>query len=519
MASPASSLQSPHSGRSSTSQYHQGQQQHQQQYDQNYAVEPLPVEILVQYLLDAKRSLSSISLVLRANELVHNGRVAHEESVVLAAQSSFLRRGISDQIRILLRIRKSMIRTYDSGKREFKQVIRSLDAANSRLEDTMGVLRKRIVDKAFRPPGEEPRDLLDFVDEAQVHAMRNALKENIAALQNTQTSFDGDLLRLETDLRSLSKALAPIPLPNSPSASADQQTLLQLLESMVNNSHAMAELLASLTKHFDLCVTAVRTTDGGADLARIKAAEASATQGGTGDVSISGVIADQESHMPNPLENITDEDHAQMLEVLSQDASEVEDVLQELTERMQEMETEAVQLNEETNRVKATYMATLDGFKVLEDIGCRLNSYVAAETEFRNRWVEEHNTIQDKMEEMEQLRVFYETYASSYDGLILEVERRRTLEDKVLAIWKKAKDNIDRIVEEDAHQRDYFRQEVAEYIPTDLWPGMDEPMREWKLVPATSGEPSTPNMLSGSTPNVARGQVQAAAMRLGRTPK
>ncbi|KXJ97626.1 kinase activator [Microdochium bolleyi] len=507
MASPSSSLQAPHSGRSSTSQHH---------HQHDFAADSIPVETLVQYLLDAKRSLSSIGLVLRANELVHNARVAHEESVILAAQSSFLRRGISDQVRILLRIRKSMIRTYDSGKREFKLVIKSLDASNSRLEETMSVLRKRIVDKAFRPPGEEPRDLLDFVDEAQVDAMRDALKENIAALQSTQTSFDGDLLRLETDLRNLSKALAPIPAAESPSASADQQSLLHLLESMVNNSHAMAELLASLTKHFDLCVTAVRTTDGGADLARIKAAEASASQGGTEDVSISGVIADQESHMAGQLENMTHEDRAQMLEVLVQDASEVEDVLQELTERIHEMEAEAAQLDEQTNRVKATYMATLEGFKVLEEIGSRLSSYVAAETEFRHRWVEEHNTIEDKMEEMGQLQAFYETYAGSYDGLILEVERRRALEDKVLSIWKKAKDSIDKVVAEDRHQREYFRHEVAEYIPTDLWPGMDAPMREWRLVPATGNDSHSPEALVGSTPSIDRGQIQAAAMRLGR---
>lgn len=174
MASPASSLQSPHSGQSSTSQH---------RHHHEFGADSIPVETLVQYLLDAKRSLSSIGLVLRANELVHNARVAHEESVILAAQSTFLRRGISDQVRILLRIRKSMIRTYDSGKREFKIVIRSLDASNSRLEETMSVLRKRIVDRAFRPPGEEPRDLLEFVDEAQVDAMRDTLKENIAALQ------------------------------------------------------------------------------------------------------------------------------------------------------------------------------------------------------------------------------------------------------------------------------------------------------------------------------------------------
>lgn len=285
---------------------------------------------------------------------------------------------------------------------------------------------------------------------------------------------------------------------------------------MVNNSHAMAELLASLTKHFDLCVTAVRATDGGADLARIKAAEASASQGGTEDVSISGVIADQENHMTGQLENMTHEDRAQMLEVLVQDASEVHDVLQELTERTHEMEAEATQLDEQTNRVKATYLATLDGFRVLEDIGSRLGSYVAAETEFRNRWVEEHNTIEDKMVEMEQLRVFYETYASSYDGLILEVERRRALEEKVLSIWKKAKDSIDKVVAEDRHQREYFRQEVAEYIPTDLWPGMDAPMREWRLVPLTGSDLPAPEPLTVSIPSIDRSQIHAAAMRVGR---
>ena len=122
-------------------------------------------------------------LVLRANDLVHLARQAHEESVILTAQSQFLRRGISDQVRLLLRLRKSLSRTYDIGKREFKLVLKDLDATNGRLEDTMNVLRGRIVESAFRPEGEESKNLLDFVDEGQVHALRNTLKENIAALQ------------------------------------------------------------------------------------------------------------------------------------------------------------------------------------------------------------------------------------------------------------------------------------------------------------------------------------------------
>lgn len=124
-----------------------------------------------------------MGLVLRANELVHLSRQAYEESVILTAQSQYLRQGINEQVRLLLRLRRSMNKTYDNGKREFKQIIKTLDAANGRLQDTMNVLRDRIVDSSFRPNGEEKKNLLDFVDEAQVDRMRDALKENIQSLQ------------------------------------------------------------------------------------------------------------------------------------------------------------------------------------------------------------------------------------------------------------------------------------------------------------------------------------------------
>lgn len=152
-------------------------------HDDPEGADLVPVEILVQHLLEAKRSLSTMNLVLRANELVTAARQAHEESVILGAQAQFLRRGINDQVRLLLRARRNMNRTYDSGKREFKQIIKNLDVANEHLERTMNTLRNQTVESAFRPKGEERRTLLDFVDVAQVDTMRNTLKENIGALQ------------------------------------------------------------------------------------------------------------------------------------------------------------------------------------------------------------------------------------------------------------------------------------------------------------------------------------------------
>ncbi|KAI0882007.1 autophagy-related protein 17 [Annulohypoxylon maeteangense] len=470
------------------------------------SMQSVPVETLVQYLLDAKRSLSSMGLVWRANELVHSARQAHEESVILAAQSQFIHQGINEQVRLLQRLRRGMNRTYDNGKREFKQIIKTLDAANGRLVDTMKVLRDRIVDSTFRPKGEEKKSLLDFVDESQVDAMRDALKENIQSLQNTQKSFDGDLLRFDTDMRLLQKTMpASLSLP-SPSASTEQ-IVPRYLASMVEHSHNMAELLSSLTKHFDLCVTAVRTTEGGAALARIKAAEVTNSQGGE-DMSISGVIAEQESHMPG-YDPISAEDRIQMLQVVVQDASEVEDVIRELNIRLQSMEADFTIVDEQTNLVKKTYISTVEAFGVLEDIGSRLQSYISAESEFRERWNDEQQAIEDRLDEMDQLRIFYENYSNSYDGLILELERRKSLDDKVLSIWKKAKESVDKIIEGDRKERERFRSEVAEYLPTDLWPGMDDAMVRWEVVPVREDRPT-------NTPTLERSVVEATQTRAGR---
>lgn len=139
----------------------------------------IPLESLVQHLLASKRSLSSINTVWRANEIVTAARTALEESIILDSRTSFLRRGISQQAKILRRVRNGIDHVYKEGQRDFQDVIRSLDAADIRLQKTMDVLRSTIVDTSFRPPNEEPRSLLDFVDEAGVETMRTALKESI----------------------------------------------------------------------------------------------------------------------------------------------------------------------------------------------------------------------------------------------------------------------------------------------------------------------------------------------------
>ena len=153
--------------------------------DENHDLEinDVAVETLVEHLLAAKRSLSSMTLVLRANDLATHARQLHEEAVILSAQTAFLRRGITEQVRVLLRLRKGMSQAYENGKKEFRALLRTLDAADGRLESTLKTLRETVVDSVFRPTGEEPKCLIDFVDEKSVDGIRDSLKESIAELQ------------------------------------------------------------------------------------------------------------------------------------------------------------------------------------------------------------------------------------------------------------------------------------------------------------------------------------------------
>ncbi|KAL2177475.1 autophagy protein Apg17-domain-containing protein, partial [Thermothelomyces heterothallicus CBS 202.75] len=148
-----------------------------------FNVDHVPVEVLVRHLLAAKQSLSSMALVLRANDLTTHARQMHEESVILGAQTGFLRRLIDEEVVVLRKLRRGMGRALDRGRREFVQLLRTLDAANEKLEGTMRMLRETKVDPVFRPPGEEAKNLMDFLDVNSVEAMRNTLKGSVDELQ------------------------------------------------------------------------------------------------------------------------------------------------------------------------------------------------------------------------------------------------------------------------------------------------------------------------------------------------
>lgn len=470
----------------------------------------VPIEILVEHLLAAKRALSSMTLVLQANELTTQARSMHEDSVVLAARTAFLRAGIAQQIHTLERIRRGLARTYDGGRRDFEHLIKILDNAGERLTRTMDLLHNTVVDPVFRPAGEEPRSLMFFVDEGNVDRLTRALKESITELKAAETSFDGDLLRFDNDIRSVKKLLLSTPGLPSPSNSIFSRPMADLVRALTNHSHAMAQNLSSLTQHFDLCVTAVRASEGGAALALRKAAE-----DGPSTISISGVIrGDGGDSEDQEIKTMSAHERDEMLRVVTQDATEVGDVVRDINAGLEEMMALRALVEHQAGHVRAAHERTLEAFRCLEEVEARLGSYVAAEREYVDRCEVEKDATQERLGQVEDLVMFYEGYSGAYDGLVLEYERRRAVEDKIMSVWRKAAAAVGKLEEQDAEARDSMRKDVGDFIPGDLWVGMDDPVRKWKVVMAKEDDSDSQDIGEGSSMRLKKGAIQAARERV-----
>ena len=114
----------------------------------------------------------------------------------------------------------------------------------------------------------------------------------------------------------------------------------------------------------------------------------------------------------------------------------------DLAAEMAQMDAEFAALKDQADSVRAGFTAVTSAFNYLEEVGVRLPGYIAAEAEFSERWAAEKAGIAARLGEMETLRDFYEGYSSAYDSLILEVERRRAVEEKIQGIWRKAKEQV-----------------------------------------------------------------------------
>lgn len=449
------------------------------------------LETLISHLVAAKRSLSSIYHVSRANEIVNTARAALEEAVILSAKTGFLRRALKSQIRILYNVRSEVESISHRGRLEFETALKELDAADERIQRTLDKLRTTVVHSSFRPEGEEPKTLHDFVDERGLEELQSNLKGAIDRTNEAQAQLNASSRAFDAELESLQDALGRYRTTMesvssrsslSTSSSAASSALVStpsaipgLLRSLESHAQEMADLLESLVHHFDRCVTAVKHTEGGGAVARSIAGDMPAGL----DVHVGNPeSADDNNAQENP-DPMTDSDYQELVSVLTKDAAEAEDVVLEIQERSSAMEAILETVIAHRDALIEMYRATATVFDHLSTLSStRLPEFIAQAHTFTQIWSEERSRIRQGMMDLSDLRSLYVGFLDAYDGLILEVARRKHVRQGVERILRDTQAKLDQLYEEDVNAREAFRVEQGDYLPSDIWPGLSRgPMR------------------------------------------
>ncbi|KAI9882468.1 MAG: hypothetical protein M1823_005785 [Watsoniomyces obsoletus] len=451
-------------------------------------VSQITLEKLLDYLLASKRSLSATEQVWRANTIVHSAREALVEAVELRARSEFLKDGITSQLKILSGVKSGIEGLAKQDKNEFRTTLWGLDDVIARLRETVELLRSTPIEPALRPPGDEQRTLHDFVDEDGVEMLKAGLQECVARRQAGHDEFDKILQQFDSEIQAVRLSLEIRPAPSSSGGGdALREAMPSILQTLESHAQEMAALLESLVQHFDLCVTALKHTEGGG----------AAAQNITNDLP-TDVNVQQDDRSAAPLEPISDEDRTEMLTVLAKDAAELEDVVLEIRDRLGEMEAQSEDLTSHMNELAAANANTSTAFDRLEEAGSHLSDYIRHGEEFQKKWDEQKRQIDERMEEMENLREFYHGFLTAYDGLLIEVGRRREAQKRMEMVVRDAMTKLDQIYhgtllpfhilagiwtqmclsEDDLAEREAFRLDQGDFLPSDIWAGlMDAPIQ------------------------------------------
>jgi autophagy-related protein 17 len=312
--------------------------------------------------------------------------------------------------------------------------VHSLDTASARLNRTLSALRNTLVEPSFRPPSDSPEHLFDFVDEAGIAEMENSIKASIDRFEVARSTFAETCEGFEQDLRSLHESLE-VP-PEETEIRVEEVDGISpvpgLFYALETRATETATLLEGLVKHYDLCVTALKHTEGGGE-AISQASDGEQSQQVSALAGLGVELGKVDEGPPQP---ISEDERTNMLAVLVKDAGEVEDVVSEMKDGLAEMEDQLGQIVSYVQTLRDASSRLKAALELLKHVAASIPAYITACAEFQGAWEEEKAILNDKMEGLEGLRDFYAGFADAYDDLIVEVQRRKRAKremEKVIA--------------------------------------------------------------------------------------
>lgn len=451
---------------------------------------------LVPHLLSARRSLSCVEYVSRANTLIRSTTQTIEYQISLAARGLYIRNGSRAQIGTLDKVTGYVDAINMEIKEEWENITRSVDGARERLERTVQILQQTRVEQKLKgsmtnneeQDGEEEEShknfLVDFVDETGFKVLLTNIDECQRLVSEVRERFDGNVrvLYQETEMfKSMLQSTVGRSDDRNAKVLDPPMKVLNSLQDMEQNAGEMAKNLESLVQHFDLCVTAIKHTEGGGAAASKLAKE---LPGGL----------DLDLGKDEPLEDLTEEEMQEIRIVIDKDAAEVDDVVAEIKTGLEEIEVMVEDITSYSNHLKQEFQFTTSIFHLLQKIGGTLPAHITQSQLFVYQWEEEKGKIAEYLVDLESIRDFYANFVEAYDNLLIEVGRRKDVEKRINKIRKGATVEINKLIDEEVEERRIFKMRQGDFLPVDIWPGLTLPPSRYEFVKIDDSGDSIPDI-------------------------
>ncbi|KAG1180417.1 hypothetical protein G6F70_001485 [Rhizopus microsporus] len=406
---------------------------------------------LIELLLFSKKALSTgQTICAQANELCQQSEKCVETIEKIHPKLVFVNNHILVQMATLEKIRE-----YNNLK-ERESTLQSLTIE---LTTIFNLLKQRTIDKDIlrvnreRDPGTndmgEQVTLFDYIsDEAIIELQRQADDEigEMEVINNLLENQSKNISLTISELSSLREAAMIIPLDEATTAFSHEKLKIQ-----EDEIAKMADILTSLTNHYDQLGEATRLYHSDPEAC--------------GELDIT-VLEDDHEHIPNILDSL-------------RDSLDVVESIAQIQDRL----------------VKVLYELEYFGTSGQADIICE--KIVDAELEIKDR----ERNLDEFFQQLSSLAEWYRFYASSYNYLLLEIERRRKAQEKQEILRKEMMKALEEAYNDELQERRSWSAQHGQYLPEVLCPFIND--LPSKLTVAVESE-------SGRLPNLSPENVEKA---------
>ncbi|BFZ60283.1 hypothetical protein YB2330_001319 [Saitoella coloradoensis] len=426
----------------------------------------------------AKRALSEAqSLSSTANAAITSTHDYIDPIRRAVPQTCFLRKAISEQLKVLHGILEGIRAEEDTARTSFESELAALDALDANLNTILAQLKSTPIDPGFAeanlslsrtgiadPENRGKETLHDLVDDMAVEELKGQLRGIIDEVQEVHDMIHVVIEAFNSDIEGFEQALHELPsLPileahpppdEIPTAEdeedgaerkepfpADGDAVQTYLWTSTHNADIIADLLLGLARHYDQCTVALNDLSHGA--------------------SVSTLVDPREKE--------------EFLGVLERDGEQIDDVLDEIRELVGHCEDVGTTLEGYLSALTSASDQTTALFTRLEGFGtATLPAHLSATKTFTQTRAEQTEHISTLHTSLSLLHTHYTNFFHAYTASLTEIQRRHTYNAHVLSIIESTLEELRVLGEEEEGRRSGWREEWGGWLPEGLWRGVGE---------------------------------------------